>query len=286
MKKKAFVYNLINVLVLLAAGCILVRNYSLQKLFADTGAVYIGVMLLTVLLVHFLKAIRLYFALYGANISFSQYLKIYCKVTPVSILLPFKSGELFRMYCYGNQTGNMLKGVITVVLDRFMDTIALLTMIIAVWTIYGGVITPLVYILLLFVVAVIIVFVVFPGVYRYWNKYLLRADATVRKMRAIKLLNKFNLVYQEIANVTKGRGIILYILSLLAWIIEIGSVSLLYRLYGARTNVNAKISEYLSSALSSSQAIELKQFIFISVILMICIYVIVKLIDVATVERN
>ena len=129
-------------------------------------------------------------------------------------------------------------------------------------------------------------FVVFPGVYRYWNKYFLRANATVRKMRAIKLLDRMNRVYKEISNVTKGRGIILFVLSLLAWGVEIGSVAMLHGMYEDRSDVDVVISEYLSSALSSSQSLELKQFIFISVILMIFIYILVKLIDVAVGERK
>ena len=285
MKKKAFVYNLINILVLLAALFFL-QKYKVSEIFFIKEPLYIIAITITVLLVHFLKAIRLYFALYGANITFRNYLKIYCKVTPVSILLPFKLGELFRMYCYGIQTGNMLKGVITVILDRFMDTIALVTMIIAVWAVYGGVVMPLVYVLIVFIAVVMILFVVFPGVYRYWNKYFLRANATVRKMRAIKLLDRMNRVYKEISNVTKGRGIILFVLSLLAWGVEIGSVAMLHGMYEDRSDVDVVISEYLSSALSSSQSLELKQFIFISVILMIFIYILVKLIDVAVGERK
>ena len=60
------------------------------------------------------------------------------------------------MYCYGYQTDNMLKGVVTVILDRFMDTIALVTMIIVVWIASGGVMMPLVYFLLVFLVAAVL----------------------------------------------------------------------------------------------------------------------------------
>ena len=189
------------------------------------------------------------------------------------------------MYCYGYQTDNMLKGVVTVILDRFMDTIALVTMIIVVWIASGGVMMPLVYFLLVFLVAAVLLFITFPGAYNYWKKFLLRADGTPRKLKMLRYMENINRVYKEIVGVSKGRGIILYVISLLAWSAEIGCVALLNRM-NDHSNLSDKMSEYLTSALSSNQSIELKQFIFISVILMIIIYVLVKAVETVRGERN
>ena len=285
MNRKSFVYNLINILVLLVAALIFFYNYNISSLFESVDVTHILIVTATVVIVHFLKAFRLYLALYGAGLSASSYAKIYCKVTPVSILLPFKLGELFRMYCYGYQINNILKGIITVLLDRFMDTIALVTMIIAMWLYSGQPIIPLVYLLVVFIVAALVIFIVFPGLYSYWKKYLLRAKATPHKIAVLHFLDKTNLVYEEIANVSRGRGIILYVLSLLAWIVEIGSVVIMSKINEAGA-LTPKISEYLRSALSGTQSPELKQFILISVILMIVIYLLVKACGTAKCERN
>ena len=285
MNRKSFVYNLINILVLLVAALIFFYNYNISSLFESVDVTHILIVTATVVIVHFLKAFRLYLALYGAGLSASSYAKIYCKVTPVSILLPFKLGELFRMYCYGYQINNILKGIITVLLDRFMDTIALVTMIIAMWLYSGQPIIPLVYLLVVFIVAALVIFIVFPGLYSYWKKYLLRAKATPHKIAVLHFLDKTNLVYEEIANVSRGRGIILYVLSLLAWIVEIGSVVIMSKINDAGA-LTPKISEYLRSALSGAQSPELKQFILISVILMIVIYLLVKACGTAKGERN
>ena len=284
MKQKSFIYNLINILVLLAAALIFVFNYINNQVFDGMGMLPIIITILAVVLVHSLKAIRLYIALYGADITGSDYIKTYCKVTPISILFPFKLGELFRMYCYGATINNMLKGVVTVILDRFMDTVALVTMIFLVWVVNGGVIMPIVYFLLIFIVAAGVLFMALPGIYKYWKKYLLQADASPRKLKALKFLDNLNKVYVEIANVSRGRGIILYILSLLAWAIEIGSVAAIASLTKGRY-INAIISEYLLSALSKAQSVELKHFIFISVVLMIILYLVVKIRD-SIIERK
>ncbi|MBR4706911.1 MAG: flippase-like domain-containing protein [Pseudobutyrivibrio sp.] len=285
MNKKSFLYNLINIIVIALAVFIFATSYINAGVFAGANAANIAVIIFAAIIVHSLKAFRLYLALYGANISISRYIKIYCKVTPISILFPFKLGELFRIYCYGYSTGDMLKGIVTVILDRFMDTAALVTMIIVVWIASGGLMMPLVYILLVFLVAAILLFAAFPGLYLYWKKHLLRADATPKKLKALKYLESTNRVYQEILGITKGRGLILYIISVIAWIAEMSSVAVLNRL-DSGTDINSKLSEYLTSALSNSQSVQLKQFIFISVVMLIVLYLIVKAIETLRGERK
>ncbi len=278
MNKKSFAYNLINIAVLLISAGFFFINYIQTKVFEMIDITSLVIVLATVIIVHFLKALRLYTALYGSDINVSSYAKTYCKVTPVSILIPFKLGELFRMYCYGHYINNMLKGVVTVILDRFMDTVALVTMILLMWMVTGGVVMPLVYFLIIFLVAAGLLFMAYPGLYAYWKRYILRANATPRKLRALKFLESTNKVYEEIVAVSKGRGLILYIISLIAWSVEIGSVALINKL-DASFDLNNRMSAYLTSALSSNQSVELKQFIFISIIILVVIYVAVKAID-------
>lgn len=251
---------------------------NINEIFSDTDLFHVLIIVLTVLGVHIVKAGRLYFALYGSEISFARFLKIYCKVTPVSVIFPLKAGEFFRMYGYGHQLGNYLKGAIIVLLDRFMDTIALVTMILLVWAFNGGDVTSFVYVLLVFLAFTLLIYIVFPGVYKFWKKYLLKTKATEKKLAVLQILDTLQLIYQEITSVSRGRGIILYFMSLFAWLVEMGSISALNGL--SRTGkLNQKISEYLMSAMGSNQSTEFRQFVFVSVILMVIIYVALKIIE-------
>ena len=286
MKKRQYIYIIINIVVLLEAAFFLAMNYNINMIFQGTYYKHIIVVACTVIIVHFLKAIRLYIAFYGTNMKLSKYISIYCKVTPVSILFPFKIGEFFKIYCYGIQTGKMLKGVLTVILDRFVDTLALLTMIVVVSILYGNMATTLVLVLLLFVVIVFVIFALFPGGYNYWLKYMLKADASPKTIRALAFLEKLNNIYSEITNITKGRGIILYVLALAAWMVEIGMVAFLYRGYGENVELSKKISEYLLSAFSSNQTQELKMFVFSSVVLLLLMYILVKCVGIICAKRN
>ena len=78
-------------------------------------------LVMTVLFVHMIKAARLYLALYGTDVSRKNFLETYCLTTPFSILIPFKLGELLRMYSYGNLIGDHLKGVVQEMLHHHPD---------------------------------------------------------------------------------------------------------------------------------------------------------------------
>ena len=286
MKRQKIHYNLINMMVILGALVCFVYEYkNVGAIFQNETVFKVLIVFVTAIIVHAVKAGRLYLALYGSEISVLSYLKTYCKVTPVGLVFPYKLGEFFRMYCYGKQMGNILKGIIIILLDRFMDTMALVTMILFICFMEKGSILPFTYVLLLFLIFTILAYYVFPGVYDFWKKFFLKSKATERRLSVLRILDTLNRIYQEIKGVTKGRGMILYIMSLVAWIAEIGSIAVLNRL-SREKDLNQMISGYLTSALSGEKTMELMRFIFVSVILMISTYVVIKMVEVMTRKRE
>lgn len=272
-------YNFINIAVILVSTALFIMGYkNIGEILKESGIARLLIILSTVVIVHIIKAGRLYLVLYGSDITFKEYSKAYCKVTPVSMIIPYKLGEFFRMYCFGKTLGNMIRGIVIIILDRFMDTIALVTMILVMRIFYGGYITSLAYILMIFLVVVLILYFAFPGVYKFWKRYMLRAKATERKLSILKMLNTLNHMYEEIQGVSKGRGIILYFMSLIAWGVEIGSIVLQVGIF-SNTDVSSDVAVYLSSAMGVNSSNELKLFVFVSVIAMLIIYFIVKLMD-------
>ena len=278
-RKKRTVYNSVNILVeLVTAGLFLYKYKNITDIFSDGTAAQFVLLILVVVLVHIVKLGRVYLALYDSGVNGLDYIKEYCKATSVSMIFPFKLGELFRMYCFGKLIGNALKGGVIILLDRFMDTAALIsvTIFIRIWT--GGEITNLVYVLLMFLVFVLIIYLLFPRIYTFWNKRLLGLNATQSRLRALKFFNYLNSIYCEVEDVTKGRGIILYSMSMIAWGVEIGS---LYILNGnvADHTAYGVVSDYLTSAISGRQSIELERFVITSAVFLMGIYFIIKICD-------
>lgn len=268
-RKKIYNYFVIAVIMIITAVLFFMEYRNISVLFSGGNGLSFLALSVTVVLVHGIKAARLYLILYGSEITPDVYLKTYCMVSPVSVVVPFKLGEFFRIYCYGRQIGDLLKGAVIILLDRFMDTGALVTVIMLVWIFYGGGdTTALAYILLFFMIIVMLLYFVFPGVSRFWKQYLLRARASRNRLRILKILEAFNTVYEEIDGVTKGRGTILYVMSLAAWAVEIGSLALADRADG-NGKLGSVVSGYLSSAMGDGQSVQLRQFVFVSVTVLI-----------------
>lgn len=279
LKKNKTGYNWINgIVILMTLGTFIGIYGNIRSVFLYRDIRHILVLLATVILVHLVKAGRLYLAFYGTGMGASEYIKLYCKVTPVSMVLPFKLGEFFRMYGYGEQLNDLLKGIIIILLDRFMDTLALVAMIFLVWMFNGGNITFFIYLLLLFLICILLVYFAFPGVYGFWKKYILKARATEKRLALLRILDSLNLVYQEITDVSKGRGFILCFISFLAWAAEIGSLFILNGISG-EGELSQIISAYLLSAIGAGTSAELKQFVFLSVFLMIATYFVIKVLE-------
>lgn len=277
MRKK--IYPIVNLAVLLLTILFFLLHYgSVDFFFINENAVSVIVFLLGVLVVHCVKAGRLYFALYGNEVRLKRYLKIYCKVTPVSIVIPFKMGEFFRMYCYGNEIRNILKGVVIVLLDRFMDTAALLIIIFVAGSFNGGNVNAVVFMLTAILLLLILGYYMFPGLYRFWKGYLLHAEVSEHKLWGLKMLENFQLLYKEAEEVITGRGVILFVLSLIAWAVEIGLTIIMNQLYFQSENYDV-LMKYIMAAITGRNSAELDKFVFVSVIVLILGYFILTVFE-------
>lgn len=243
------------IVIFLLAGAFFVQHFYANKEPSFEGLLSLTI---TVFIVYIIKAIRLFFALYGSELGIRKYLETYCKVTLVNIILPYKLGEFFRMYCYGAEINNYSKGIIIICLDRFMDTAALCTMMLFWWSVQDGGI--LIFIMLSVLLFLTLLYFSFPSSYQFWCKYLLEAKASERKIQILKKLKALKKLYLEVQSIVKGRGFILYFLSLLAWIIEVGMQ-------------RHDISAYLFSVINGSSS----QFVLVSVIELLLVYMLIKL---------
>ncbi len=282
--KKKSLYNGTNVLVILAAAAFFARKLvHLPALFSGFGLPGALILFVTVFLVHLLKGLRLYIGLYGENMQLLPYVKTYCKVTPVSMLLPFKLGEFFRMFCYGILIENPLKGIVIILLDRFMDTAALVCALLFVLFTRGVQATLLGYFLAAFLVLVAVLYFSFPGIYRFWNRSLLHARATETRLSLLRLLDTANRIYKEAESVVHGRGMILFFLSLLAWGAEIGGLLILQ---GAADTVGLQVLSYLQAAAGSGGSDALDRFVALGVVFLIVIYLAVKACELFRAKRK
>ena len=264
-------YNLVNLIVLAAATLWFFTQRMETGLFAGVESTWFLLLVGVVLTNLFLKFIRIYLIFFEKELSFVENIKLYCKIVPVSSIFPFKLGELFRMYCYGYKVGSGVTGVIGVLLDRFVDTAALLTVLFGVTLAAGGGFSAIFCVLAAFAIVILAAYLLFPQVYRFWNHHLLLTAATRRKLMVLRLLASFDRAYRETSRILRGKFMTLYILSLLAWGTELGG---LFLLCGSQEDAAIR---YLTAVLTGGDFLYGKQFMVVSLCICIAIYLILKI---------
>lgn len=250
--KRHHIYECINwSFIFISIGVLLhlMHSFSSSALNADHTNVFGGgIVIAGVITVYLVKMLRLYIALSGTKVPFWRHVLLFFKTAPVSILLPFKLGDVYRMYCYGYYIRDYIRSTVTVLLDRFVDTLALLTVIAFVFFHHGESSPLFLSLLILFLVFLLTLYFAFPTFYAYWNKYLIECEAHRYTIVMLECLASFKNVYQSIRSVIKGRFLTLYFLSLIAWLAELGCMSVVMIASGLSLDTGMVI-RYLESAL-------------------------------------
>lgn len=174
----------------------------------------------TVLLVHAIKFFRLYFIILEDMLPINVALRAYVKTTFVSILIPFKIGELYRMYVYGYKLNNYSKGVYSIIIDKYFDAVILAILFLSAKYLSIPTNTTILAILLTFIVIVTFIYKTFDSTYRYLNRFLLARGGGSKSLNSLKALEHCHNIHKNIKQMVHGRQLICLVLSALAWSIE------------------------------------------------------------------
>lgn len=278
MQKK--IYYIINLLFLTIAVFsinyigIFYMNFSLKQLI---------ILLTLFLLIHLFKFIRISFILLEEMIPIKQMIKIYIKSTFVNITLPYKIGEIFRIYLYGNVIKNYPKGLFAVVVEKFYDSILICLCLIPYSIINKNGFSNLALILSIFIIAILTFYIAFYGTYLYLNRFFITKVNNNYSLYILRLLEKFKNIYQIGCEMLRGRQVIILLLTLCSWICEGIFVYIMANFMNLKANFNI-IVDYLSDSffgihnLIFNNSVYLCLFIFCIMIIIIYVKKIIKLI--------
>lgn len=274
MKQKT--YKLVNILVLLLTVLLLSRALLHQDFsFVLHNPLICLIMIVTVVLVHGIKAFRLYLELLDRKLPVGLFLRQYCKITPVSMILPLKAGDLFRCYCYGYYIGDWMYGIAVILLDRFVDTAALITVLILFVLPLGNAMPAVSFVLLAVLFALSFIYFALPGLCQYWNRYLIAGRGSTRKLFALTVLARLEAAYRDIHRVVQGKFLLSYMLSVVAWLVEIGGLALTVSLL--RADLGAAMSAYLFGAMWGGKISYLSGIILFGTVLLLLLYLVTLL---------
>ena len=216
-------YYGINIVIFLVTISIFIKILKEGFSWISTQAVITPILLLSlasISIVHFIKALRLYFIMLEKRLTVTRFLRVYVKTTLVNLVLPFKSGEFFRMYCLGHELKNYKTGFLLILVDRYFDTIPLVILMLGFTLLGQGDLKGIVVILIGFLTVVTITYAIFPSTFAYINRFLIINTHSERGLMSLELLRKMRYWYSYIQELVKGRELILLILSSLSWAMQ------------------------------------------------------------------
>ncbi|MCR4738659.1 MAG: flippase-like domain-containing protein [Lachnospiraceae bacterium] len=210
------------------------------------------------LLIHLFKMMRLYLILLEEKTEFKRFVFAYFRTTLVNLVIPFKLGELYRIAAFSGMTKSLLKGTVSIICDRFFDTLALVLIMLPLQILYKDTVSPVSVFLTVFLIAVLFVFRVFPSAYGYLNRYIIIYRSSRRSMAVLKSLEVLKGVYDGVRDLVSGRYAIMIIMSFGAWIFEGMLLYSLSRLLGISFDAR-DFCEYVSSILSPVHYAEIQK---------------------------
>ncbi len=238
----------------------------------ETDYKRISCLFVAAVVVQGLKAFKIYFVMFGKNISFKENIFLYSKTAIVDILCPFGIGEVFRIMNYGQYIGSYLKGLIAVLIDSFFAMAGFVTVMIWMRDVYSIRITYMVYGVLVILAAIVGFYFVFFQMYRYWKRYFIQYKASKKGNRILEILEWFNGVYSEISLIIQGRGVVLYIVSVLVYVVEFAGMLSAFDISGTK-QINILVNCYLAGDIyMNSSNIVMRQYVLVNCWMLIAIW--------------
>ena len=263
MKKKT---SYISKIVLMITIIYIILFTDLQEI---KNYKYLLLAIIPFMLIHFFRIMRQYIIIMNGKVHMKNLTKAYLTSSLINTIMPFKLGEIFKIYLYGNIIDDYGRSIISVVLDKFFDAVFLLiAFILLEFQLESGL--PLVAYILLFIVCVIfIIYISFEKTYRYLNEYLIIYKNNRIAIKCLKLLEKLYNLYQNIKDMIKHREILLWGLTLASWTAEISFVYVLKISINNDSNISSFI-EYINGSFFGLQN-ELSNYYTIETVLLIII---------------
>lgn len=215
------IYKIINMIVISITIILLVDNLCNNFDNIHIALKKTIIIIIIYITINILKCIKQYLIFIEERISLFDFLRLYIKTTFVNIILPFKLGEIFSVYCYGYKINNYKKGFLGIIINRFIDTIVLLFLIIPLEFVQNnGEVTQTTLILIAFVVVFSIFLIITPTSYQYLNKFFIKSKPSKVNIRKLRFLEEINSIQEESKKLLKGRIYLCILFSVLSWTLE------------------------------------------------------------------
>lgn len=223
-------------------------TFSLPSLGAGEDAGRFAAATAVYALSHAFRVLRLALLTYHPGLRLRRVLQVHLLTAGLSVVLPFKLGELIRVRELGVVLGGLRAGIVTVWLERTLDAAVLALLIVVCAVALPGSLTrltPLLVVLCVFVAATVALLTVVPANLRLVMLHLVRRRTSERGVTALVALREVLAVLRPAPERLAGRLPTLLLLSLFVWAAEVAAVSI------ALPRITADVSQLSTGVLSA-----------------------------------
>lgn len=177
-------------------------------------------LLIAFVVLHALKFARYYLIFSENHISLINFFQLYIKTTLVNVIIPFKLGEIYRFYAFGNMANNYYISFLSLITERFYDTSVVLIFLLVQILFYNGTVGSVFFMFFIFVAGCFLIYQIYPKTGQYLTHFFVMKNDKHRDIVALKFIDRLNFWYSNEKNIINGKGSLIFILSFLAWIAD------------------------------------------------------------------
>ncbi|WKZ85932.1 flippase-like domain-containing protein [Ralstonia pickettii] len=228
-------------LLVLIGACVALGTISgsFFRIFArlgESGGWLLTLAILAYLFSHLLRALRLAMLAGSHEVSLRRLTLVHFFTAGVSLLLPFKLGEAYRVLELRTVIGSMQRSLLTVWIERGFDVGALvLLMVCAVaWSGTGAVaMLPLAGVSAAFIVLTGVAFVVLPENLQALSLFIIRRYRTERAVVVLRVVHTMLTFLRHGQRIIRGKYAVVSTISALIWLLELASFGLVLNAAGS-----------------------------------------------------
>lgn len=236
MLKKIYRYSFIVIGIIFLIGIVIqlknIKPSGLSDIFLNVGIFNIFISLVFYFISHLLRVIRLSILFNDESIKLNQILKYQLYTNGMNIIIPFRLGEIFRIFEFNKIVNNYRVTVLSIFAERTIDFIVLIVgLLIALVFIDTSnlnlQLTVLVSIII--VLALIYAYYVLPNNLNFLNLYLAKRTTSETLIRILNVSGKFHKFLIHLRQILHARISPVIILTMMIWVCEIIGFSFVIR---------------------------------------------------------
>ena len=173
---------------------------------------------------HLLRSFRIAVLLNRQDLSLKKIIEKQFYTNGINLIIPFRLGEIYRMYSFNEIIENYQTSVITFITERALDFFILFIGLIATILIarvdMASLNTPLIF-AFIFVLVALFIYYVLPENIRSLNLFIARRYNTRNTLRILAFTGKFYNIITELKNILRQKVATLMVLTAIIWIFEV-----------------------------------------------------------------